>query len=283
MASAEASGVSSAHNAEIIPPYIASFAGESVGLDMTPVGDIASWRSALDTKPTLSAWDDEKSTGSGKYLPVLYSLLIPGTGEIALGYPKRGVALIALEVIAWSGYAYYNNKGLDGRAEFEAFADEHWSEDKWIQDHMIVAGWDPSGRTFATVDSLGQCCPLQWPGYHSYAPKSGVKLNYYENIGKYDWFISGWDDWDPVTRPMDTALRDEYRALRLQSNDDLATADRFIYLSIATRVFSVVETTILARRSGKDEDADASEKRNYSFKTRSTGIASGEVAFEYRF
>jgi hypothetical protein len=264
---------------------MASFTGESVGLDMTPAGDIAQWRSSLDIKPTLSAWDDENksSRSKGKYLPVLYSLLIPGTGEIALGYPKRGVALIALEVIAWSGYAYYNNKGLDGRAEFEAFADEHWNEDKWLMDHLVVATWDPDKRTFATLDSLGQCCWRQWPGYHSYAPKSGVKLNYYENIGKYDWFISGWADWNPATRPMDTALRDEYRALRLQSNDDLSTADRYIYLSIATRVFSVVETAILARRSGKDEDSDASEKRNYSFKTRSTGIASGEVAFEYRF
>jgi hypothetical protein len=272
-------------NVGMIPPYVEAFSsGSSLGMSLTPADEMSTWRASVSVGPGLATWDDENvSSGSkGTYLPVLYSLLIPGTGEIALGYPKRGVALIALEVAAWVGYATYRNKGLDGRAEFETFADAHWTEARWIVNHPVFEG-RPEEKTFENLDWIGQNDWTGWPGYHTYAAKDDVKLNYYENIGKYDWFISGWEDWDPVAKPMNTDLRDQYRALRLQSNSDLDKADRFIYLSIVTRVFSVVETVILARQNAKNNGSETSEMRSYSFKTRSTGLASGEVAFVYRF
>jgi hypothetical protein len=271
--------------AEAIPPYVASFPSvEKLGMALTPGEELSGWRGSSDAKVELSGWGDPENTSSGskgKYLPVLYSLLIPGTGEIALGYPKRGVALIVLEVAAWAGYAYYNSSGLDARDEFEAFADAHWDHDRWIINHPALEGITP--KTFEQLEIEGLTNWSGWPGYHSYAAKDDVKLNYYENIGKYDWFISGWEDWDPVGKPMNTALRNQYRALRQESNDDLDTADRFIYLSIATRVFSLVETIILARRSGGDDEPAAKETSSYSFTSRSTGVASGEFAFVYRF
>jgi hypothetical protein len=275
--------------AELIPAHVVSFAAtEAAGIELTPANELAAWRASLeiDAKPNFGMLVDDEpgSSGSaGRYLPVLYSLLIPGTGEISMGYTKRGIALVALEVIAWTGYAYYRNEGLDGRAEFEAFADAHWDHDRWIMDHPAVEGWPDNLKTFELVDSIGQNAWSGWPGYHSYAAKDDVKLNYYENIGKYDWFISGWEDWDPLTKPMNTALRDQYRTLRRESNSDLDKADRFIYLSVVTRVFSLVETAYLAHRRGRDSDSGTANKRNYSITTRSTGIASGEVAFEYRF
>ena len=270
---------------EAIPPWVATFSStESLGMSLTPANEMSAWRTTASVEPALATWDDDNvSAGSkGMYLPVLYSLVIPGTGEIALGYPKRGVALIALEVAAWVGYAYYQDQGLDGRAEFEAFADKYWTEDRWIANHPVFEGRTEE-KTLENLNWIGQNDWTGWPGYHSYAPKDDVKLNYYENLGKYDWFISGWKDWDLATQPRNTALRDEYRALRLQSNSDLDKADRFIYLSIVTRVFSVVETVILARRHSKSDGSETSEKRNVSFNTRSTGLASGEVAFVYRF
>jgi len=264
-----------------IPPYVAVYSDvSSAGRGVASIKGEPEWVAAMGAVAPLTTRDDEAQSPSGaSYLPVLYSLLIPGTGEIALGYPKRGVALIALEITAWVGYAYFNDQGLEGREEFEAFADAHWAHSKWINDHAALEGISP--KTFAVLDSVGQYHWTGWPGYHSYAAKDDVKLNYYENIGKYDWFISGWADWDPVGKPRNTALRDEYRALRRESNSDLDTADKFIYLSVVTRVFSLVETTILARK--KARNPETAEQRSYGFKTRSTGISSGEVAFVYRF
>ena len=210
-----------------------------------------------------------------------------------MGAYKRGVALAAVEATAWTGYAINHNRGLDSRAEFEKFADDHWNHDRWLREHIAteMLGVDPNTVTltqlFAQVDSFGQSPTYQgtWPGYHPYAPKETETLNYYENIGKYDWFISGWQDWNRGNpQQMNTALRDEYRSIRNRSNDQLDRADRFIYLSIAARVFSLVETVLMVRgRSDSDERHAVTPSKPYSFTARSTGLASGEIAFEYRF
>jgi hypothetical protein len=226
----------------------------------------------------FSAADDDNGSGTD-YLPVLFSLLVPGTGELYLGHYVRGSLLLAAEITAWVGYAHYHNQGLDKRAEYEAFADAHWDYDRWIEDHLATEGLvDP---TFEELDSIGRYHWDQWPGYHTWHPKEEEKQNYYESIGKYDWFISGWEDWDGSSH--DTSLRTEYRGMRIDSNDDLDTADKFIYLSIATRVFSLVDTYFLVRRAGNNPGAPVKTEPGWSFEAHATGPASGQVSLFYRF
>lgn len=273
----------------VLPPVSPSVLSLNAGAFNVPPSltlDLSARRASDGGAPVSGLGAQDNDGGSKQsYLPVLYSLLIPGTGEIAMGYPKRGVALIALEATAWIGYFHYHDEGLDGRAEFEAFADAHWDYDRWIIDHPAVEALPVQERTFDTLDAIGQSTwGTNWPGYHSYASKEEAELNYYENIGKYDWFISGWEDWDPVGKPHNTSLRTEYRAMRKQSNDDLDTAEQFVFLSIATRVFSLIETVYLARkRSDSTEGSNDSSERKYSITTRSKSLTSGEVAFVYRF
>jgi hypothetical protein len=237
--------------------------------------------------------DDTGSVGASRFLPVLYSLVVPGLGEIALGHYYRGAALVVAEAVAWTSYAHFRSSGLDGRDVFEAYADAHWNHTEWIAQHPATeqmlgsTGRDPYTVTFDELDAYGRSATWgsQWPGYHPYAAKDDVKLNYYENIGKYDWFLSGWDDWNASTKPMDTSNRTTYRGLRKQSNDDLYTADKFVFLSIAARVYSVVETIFLVRSKSRADVGIAPERsdRRYAFTARSTGLASGEFALEFRF
>lgn len=228
--------------------------------------------------------DDRGSSSRHKYLPVVLSLLVPGTGEIYMGYYGRGAVLVAAEITAWVGYAYYHQEGLDSRDDYEQFADAHWNYDKWITDHPATQDLPLEDRDFATLDSIGRNDWVGlWPGYHTWHSKEEEKQNYYETIGKYDWFISGWEDWDPDTDPwaQDTDLRTTYRSMRKTSNDELDKADKFIYLSIAARVVSLVETVLLTR-DGSNSSAEGAT-RGFSVKTRATGLASGEIALVYRF
>jgi hypothetical protein len=127
-----------------------------------------------------------------------------------------------------------------------------------------------------------------WPGYSPWVSKEEDKQHYYENIGKYDWYVSGWDDYVPGTTPDDLApgqvlseRREEYRDMRHKSNNQLDTATRFVYLSIAARVVSLVQTTILVNRAADDDMAH--NENHWMFRARSLGRDSGELALEYWF
>jgi hypothetical protein len=239
---------------------------------------------------------DQTGSGGGKYLPVLFSALMPGLGEIYLGYKWRGAVLVALEVTAWAGYFYYRNEGLDTRSAYESFADQHWGYQKWIDDHKDGG----QGFTLEELEEAGRAKAgsQDWPGYIPWVSKEEDKQHYYENIGKYDWYISGWRDWDPnFTDPgtdsgymENTPLRDEYRTMRKESNDQLDTSNKFIYLSIGTRVFSIVETLILAHRSGGSNDDGQSagvssgvSRNQLNFRARPLGLTGAEIALEYNF
>lgn len=224
------------------------------------------------------------SIGKQSWWPLLYSALVPGTGELAMGYEKRGIALMAAETIAWAGYFSNRSQGLDSRDEYEAFADENWSEQKFLTDHPLF----PGQPTVEDLDREGAATSGSgtWPGYNPWIPKSEDKQHYYENIGKYDWYLSGWTDWDAIASPLEeqTDLRDEYRSLRKKSNDELDTANQFLYISLATRVFSLVETSLLihrARTGYGDETSMASN--HWTFHASPRGFDGGEVFMEYNF
>jgi len=240
--------------------------------------------------PVSHALDDAGAAPrKRKYLPVLLSALVPGAGELYMGHLKRGIALMAVEAGAWSGYFYKHNQGLDTRSEYEAFADDHWDQRRWIDNHFGV--YPQTGYTLEDLEQYGRDTSGSgvWPGYIPWVPKSEDKQHYYENIGKYDWYVSGWEDYVPLTTPDDlgpgealSKLREEYRSMRVESNDQLNVAERFIYLSIAARVFSLVQTTLLVTRSSNEDTAARLDNR-WMLRAQSRGPAASEVALEYWF
>ncbi len=245
-------------------------------------------RAALKTHEYY--FDPETVTSGGdageaqSYWPVLFSVLVPGAGEISMGYYKRGIALVAAEIVAWTGYSVKHSQGTDKRTEYEAFADAHWTEQKWIDDHPCPT-LPPTGRTLEDIEACGQASSGSgaWPGYIPYVPRSVDKQHYYENLGKYDWYISGWEDWNPADVPYshDTDLRTEYRQMRIDSNNALDNADAFIWVSVVARTFSLVETAILVHnRRGEPGGAGASP---VSLRARPRGLDGGELALEVRF
>jgi hypothetical protein len=224
---------------------------------------------------------EEGEAGPQSYWPVLYSALVPGLGELSMGYEKRGIALMAVEVAAWTGYFIYHNDGLDKRDEYEAFADAHWDMQKWLYDHPCPT----ADSTLASVEECGKASSGSgaWPGYIPWVPKEEDKQHYYENIGKYDWYISGWQDWDPAATPYahQTDLRTQYRAMRGESNDALDTANSFVWVSLLARVFSIAETAIIVH--GRRGESGGGGSAPVSLRARPRGYSGGEVALEVRF
>jgi hypothetical protein len=229
--------------------------------------------------------DEASPAATQSYWPLLYSALVPGLGELTMGYEKRGIALMAMEVAAWTGYFINHNDGLDEREAYEAFADQYWNFDKWINDHP--ASCVNPGDTLEDVEACGQSLSGsgEWPGYIPWVSKEEDKQHYYENIGKYDWYISGWQDFDASLVPyaQDTDLRTQYRSMRQQSNNSLDDANAFVWVSVAARAFSIAETAIIIHNRRGTEAAGGGEGAPVSLRARPRGYHGGEVALEVRF
>ncbi|HKW14516.1 MAG TPA: hypothetical protein VJS69_08525 [Candidatus Krumholzibacteria bacterium] len=233
------------------------------------------------------ALDDADATAAPtaqSYWPLLYSTLIPGLGELTMGYEKRGIALMAAEVVAWTGYYKNHSDGMQERTDYEHYADLHWAESRWIDNFPNLCN---NPQTVQDIEECGQASSGSgaWPGYIPYIPKDVDKQHYYENLGKYDWYISGWDDWDPNANPYahQTDNRTTYRSMRRDSNQSLDHADNFLWLSVAARAFSIAETAIIIHGKRNDADGGGGGGTPISLRARPRGNSGGEVALEVKF
>ena len=210
--------------------------------------------------------------------PVLFSLILPGAGEASMGY-KRGYFMMAADILAWTQVAKYHGDGEDLKDDYIAFADKHYTDELLLEGYRD-GGTDPersgeadiyfatitADHNFNTVDDLHNL-PL-------YVSKEDDFREYYENLGKWDQFIFGWDDYtrasvsypdigyDPtltradLQQPWVSKNREEYRLMRDASNDAYKTRDRWLYVNIGLRVFSVIQTAYLSGFMGGDPAED---------------------------
>ncbi|MFO7652524.1 MAG: hypothetical protein R6X25_01765 [Candidatus Krumholzibacteriia bacterium] len=208
--------------------------------------------------------------GGSTVLPIVMSAVLPGAGEVYLGH-KRGWLMMAADLAAWYGVHHYNQEGEDTRDEYYAFADAHWSEDKFkaaynvLADDEYIAGY---GLEYYAVDNQTGLPPL-------FIAKEDDRREYYENLGKWDQFVFGWDDfrrpddppsgivYDPtggvidLQQPWVSRNRETYRALRKESNDAFGNRDTLVYVNIGLRVFSVLQVAYLQGLLGGDDEGSA--------------------------
>ena len=199
--------------------------------------------------------------------PVLFSLILPGAGEASMGY-HRGYFMMAADIFAWTQVAKYNSEGDDLKNDYIAFADDHYTDELLLEGYRD-GGFDPersgegaiyfssitSEYNFNTLEDLNNL-PL-------YVTKEEDFREYYENLGKWDQFIFGWDDYTRASieyasigyvptltradlqQPWVSKNRETYRLMRDDSNDAYKSRDRWLYVNIGLRVFSVLQSAYL--------------------------------------
>ncbi|MBM4116791.1 hypothetical protein FJ251_03480 [bacterium] len=205
--------------------------------------------------------------------PLLYSLLLPGLGEWSLGHRGRALTQFAVEAGCWAGNFYYRDRGFDLRHEYEAYAEAHWEEARW------ASAWNVAGQpdwmdwvsadewaAFAWPDTLPSAMAFLRDGHEGYleshfAPYQEDPQHYYENLGKYDWYRWGWDDYD--TGRDDSAHRYVYLGMRRESNRAFDRAEAFIFAMVAARVVSLADTYILLRRLERAGDDQAAREEGW--------------------
>lgn len=189
--------------------------------------------------------------------PMLLSLLMPGLGEASMGY-RRGYLMMAVDVASWYGVKYYHDLGHEKRDAYYDYLDAHWSEAR------LAAAFGSGGEagTYFYGDTMDD--PEDYTTLSLWVSREADEREYYENAGKWDQFVFGWEDFsDPRTwteysgqwelipdnvlkNPRVSSLRETYRGMRLDSNDQFDTRDTLIYLNMATRIFSMFQVAWLS-------------------------------------
>ncbi len=208
--------------------------------------------------------EEYSGKGAGAGLTMLASLVLPGSGEAIMGY-KRGYLMMAVDIFAWTQVSKYHNSGEDLRDEYYAYADAHYTNER------LVEGYNPASTDleragegalyFPGIDPVTDVSELE--NLPLYVSKEDDFREYYENLGKWDQFIFGWDDYtrasiahpeydyeptntiSDLRQPWVSKNRETYRAMRVESNDAFKTRDRWLYVNIGMRVFSVLQVAYL--------------------------------------
>jgi len=216
------------------------------------------------------------------------SLIIPGLGQLYTGSKLKAAVFFGVEILGWVGYIHFQKEGDDRTSAYQTFADAHWDyNDYW-------AGLATNGN--GNVDSIAR-----WEDYLYFPHHLPWKINeqgdtipdktneYYENVGKYNQFIWGWDDRLPNggTRVdpefnWESANRQIYLDMRADANSSYDKSRTAAIVLIANHLISAVDAGLSAGRYNRK----AEQSRKLSFRVKVLNIEdtpSPWVSLAYRF
>jgi len=205
-------------------------------------------------------------------LLMLASAVVPGSGELLMGHWIRGSVLLAADAYSWYQWSDAGQEGEDLEDEYYAFADAHWNENNLFQGYWASSSdpmrggvgleyFDLSDEDGNPVSQMTSVDDLHYLSL--WVSIEDDRREYYENLGKWDQFVFGWDDFrnpnappagieytpdltlSDLRQPWTSKNRETYRDLREKSNDAFKRQDRYMYVSIGLRVFSVLEVAYL--------------------------------------
>ena len=132
------------------------------------------------------------------------SLLIPGWGQAQNNdYWWKSALLAAVDVLGIFSSIKLTNEAENIRRDFERYGDDHWTLERWYNNTRLIFpnSWkniligthnlslNINGNYYFT-DELNDLIET-----HGWNAISVIRdRDFYENIGKYDQFVGGWDD-----------------------------------------------------------------------------------------
>ncbi len=152
----------------------------------------------------LQAQVPQKIKSKSIPLGIGLSTVLPGAGQLYNGNTAAGIIYLALEAVYIGGTIYFNQQGSLGIEAYEDYADVHWHVDDWLD--IYDPAVDPTTHRATVYIDNQHYSPENETDYAAmmvdiqdgYTTMSIMKdYHFYENIGKYQQFKQGWDDWYP--------------------------------------------------------------------------------------
>jgi hypothetical protein len=236
---------------------------------------------------------DEKSdsTTLEKYPAkgLLYSLVVPGAGQWYAGAKWKSLAFVGVELASILAWSNLSQQGYDIKIDFEDLADNHWKLDLWydqmffLPEHLGISIFGSHDIQILLTDgsiigSNEDANGDSIPDWTSYEVDDVIRdRDFYENIGKYNQFVGGWDDitdslWldqksvgDSTEWLVMTLNRDKYLDLRQDHNRFLQYAGYAVSAVMFNHIISAVDAVWeTRRRSMRPDKIEASLKPTFS-------------------
>jgi hypothetical protein len=201
------------------------------------------------------------------FLAFALSAAIPGAGQLYNGSNIfKSIGFFVFDGALWGGHIKWHQDGLDLTHEFEAYADQHWTEGDTTNNNANLDPQTYRGYLLAEYGDVNDTTV----GEFTHSLPSTKTQQYYEMIGKYDQFAGGWDDYwvGPDSGNVLTFNRLHYEDMRKKANDKLDQANTLIYVSIINHLISAVDAAVSAKRhnskfGGADGDWSIKTEMHY--------------------
>ncbi len=217
--------------------------------------------------------------------PMVMSLVLPGAGQAYNRQWWKAALFAGIEAAGIVTWWSLNNSSEDKRIEYEAWADKHWSLNNWYNygdevslilyedftednnvfkgTHQLTIILEENGKEyFVSSDTLFTI---------GLAGITGVvrDRDFYENIGKYDQFLGGWDDaydgntplWERTEKDVGdsteiiylTKNKEDYLDMRYASNQMAKIASYAVSAIMFNHVISAIEAVYSSQNARREE------------------------------
>ena len=233
--------------------------------------------------------------------PLLMSLLLPGYGQYYNGSSKwKVLGFAAVELGSILAHSHFQREGNKIKRQYQEFADMNWELENWVFNRfdnppntldglrwdnfealtkfagthdirLIVSDDLANDINRYTVSSASLDTFPEW--FYNGDVKVVRDRHFYENIGKYNQFLGGWNDardnWyveekdvgDSTEYIIITPMKDDYRNQRYSSNRKLSIATYTITVLMFNHVFSGIEAVWTNQNKRKNQKINKVYKR----------------------
>jgi hypothetical protein len=177
----------------------------------------------------------------------LYSMTIPGTGQLYNRSTFKAGLFMAVEVVSWVDWLINQRQGQKKTDDYNNFADgdSGWSAERYTNWLIETYGIVSDTSEFTRNDSTMR--------FTHHLPATRTQ-QYYEMIGKYDQFQYGWSDTDYLTGEYNSRHRTRYLNDRATANDYFTKAKTGAIIAIANHLLSAFDAALSAKRFNKRQD-----------------------------
>lgn len=147
------------------------------------------------TKPLSLNIDSSKL--KSPFLGATMSAVIPGAGQIYAKSFIKSAVFLAVEAGLWITYAVFQGKGNDQTKSYENYANQNWNMRKyaqWLKDQSFQRAdqINMSADDYTLRLQINYCEEINFS--HQLPPPG--EQQYYEVIGKYQNYVTGWSTAD---------------------------------------------------------------------------------------